>query len=396
MAYGGRGGGKSFAVADVLLIQGVEQPLRILCAREFQNSIEDSVHRLLSDEIKRLGLQNFYSVLKTEIRGLNGTYIGFEGLRRNIASLKSWEGADRCWVEEADTVSDESWDVLIPTIRKGGSEIIVTFNPKLEDDPTYKRFVLNPPRDAIVVHVNGEDNPWLPETLKRESDELRERDLDKWLHIYGGRCVQTLEGAVFANELRQADAENRITDVPYYQGKPVDTFWDLGYRDSTAIWLIQQVGVQTRVIDYVEGTGKPISWYVEQLQARPYVWGTDYLPHDAAAKELGSGTSLQEQVSALNRRVQIVPRIHAVGAGIEALRSAFGSMWFDRTKCAAGINHLRRYRYVTSTTGVTGREPLHDAASHAADALRQFGQMSQSLAGAGQWVNVKTTRRRVV
>jgi len=394
--YGGRGSAKSWSIARELLVRGLEAPIRVLCAREFQSSIDESVLQLLRSQILDMGLEDFYRVQKNEILGSNGTYFGFEGLKLNVKNLKSWEGADYCWIEEADTISNDSLDILTPTIRKDGSEIWLSFNPTLEDDPVYKRFVLTKRPDCVGCEVNWRDNPFFPEVLRSEMEYDRANNPDKYLHVWEGKCKQALEGAVYAAELRKADAESRITDVPYNDAKPVDTFWDLGYRDSTAIWCIQQIGAQTRVIDYMEGSQKKLADYVKELQARPYVWGTDYVPHDAAAKELGVGLSLNEQLQALNRTTAIVPRVHQLSIGIEALRSVFGSLWFDRTKCAIGINHLRRYRYVTNTSNVTGREPLHDAASHAADALRQFGQMSQQLASAGVWAKMPTVRRRVL
>jgi len=355
----------------------------------------ESVHRTLADEIASLNAGDYFEVQQTVIKGRNGSFFGFEGLRRNIQSIKSYANVDVAWVEEAQTVSNESWEVLIPTIRNEGSEIWLTWNPELEDDPTSKRFLLNPPKDCLDIELNWQENAWFPDVLRAEMEELKERDKDAWLHIWEGKFRQVLEGAVYAEELRKADEESRITDVPYYDGKPVDTFWDLGYRDSTAIWMIQQVGAQIRCIDYLEGSQKKIAEYVRELQAKPYVWGTDYLPHDAGAHELGAGLSLQEQVSALNRTVSIVPRIAQLATGIEATRQVFGSLWFDRNKCAAGINQLRRYRYVTNSNNVTGREPLHDASSHAADALRQYGQMSQQIAGSGTWAKMPVHKRRL-
>src|SRR5262249_34934282 len=155
--------------------------LRILCAREFQNSIADSVHRLLSDQVAALGLTGHYDVLQTAIRGRNGTEFRFEGLRHNVTKIKSYEGVDICWVEEAQSVSKESWDTLIPTIRNDGSEIWVTFNPELEEDETYRRFVVAPPKDSLVVKIGWQDNPWFPATLRAEKDDLRVRDPDAYL-----------------------------------------------------------------------------------------------------------------------------------------------------------------------------------------------------------------------
>src|SRR5262249_44110905 len=143
--YGGRYGMKSWGAARALLMLGTQKPLRILCARELQNSIKDSVHKLLSDQIEILGLREFYDIQQTSIKGVNGTEFSFEGIRHNISKIRSYEGIDICWVEEAVLVSSTSWETLIPTIRKEGSEIWMTFNPELEQDETYKRFVKDPP-----------------------------------------------------------------------------------------------------------------------------------------------------------------------------------------------------------------------------------------------------------
>jgi len=163
--WGGRGGAKSWGIARALLILGTKSPLRILCAREFQTSIKDSVHKLLSDQVVALGLTDFYEVIDRTIRGKNGTEFNFVGLKNNVANVKSYEGVDICWVEEAQTVSSRSWDVLVPTIRKEKSEIWISFNPDFESDATYQRFILHAPENAIVQKINWNDNPWFPETL---------------------------------------------------------------------------------------------------------------------------------------------------------------------------------------------------------------------------------------
>ena len=141
--WGGRGGAKSWGIARALLIIGANKPIRVLCAREFQTSIKDSVHKLLSDQIINMGLTDFYEVVDRTIRGKNGSEFNFVGLKNNVANVKSYEGVDICWVEEAQSVSARSWDVLIPTIRKEQSEIWVSFNPELATDNTYQRFILN-------------------------------------------------------------------------------------------------------------------------------------------------------------------------------------------------------------------------------------------------------------
>jgi phage terminase large subunit len=160
VAHGGRGSGKSYNFAQALILLAAQKPMRVLCTREIQKSIKQSVHLLLSDQIQRLGLGAFFTVLETEIRGMNGSLFMFAGLAQHtVESIKSIEGCDIVWVEEAQTVSKKSWDILIPTIRKDDSEIWVSFNPDLDTDDTYTRFVLNPAPSATVVEMNFGDNP---------------------------------------------------------------------------------------------------------------------------------------------------------------------------------------------------------------------------------------------
>ncbi|GJE37836.1 hypothetical protein KHHGKMAE_1898 [Methylobacterium persicinum] len=369
--YGGRGGAKSWGAARALVIQAAVRPMRVLCAREFQNSINESVHQLLSNQIDELGLKSAFEVQDKRIIGRNGSEFIFSGLRHKIDSLKSTEGIDVCWVEEAQTVSNASWSKLIPTIRKDGSEIWVTFNPELDTDPTYQRFVLRPPAGAKVVPLNWSDNPWFPEVLRKEKDELAARDPDAYLNIWQGHTRQMLDGAIYAKEMRAATEEGRITRVPYDRTKPVHTFWDLGWADSTAIWFAQAVGLEYRVLDYMEVAQTAIPDILRAMQAKPYVYGTDYLPHDADATTLGAnGRTIAQMMRTAGRTVIVQPR-RAVLDGINAARTLFPSLWFDEERCADGLNHLRHYRYdVDPDTKLFSKNPLHDEHSHCADAFR--------------------------
>ena len=368
--HGGRGGAKSWGIARALLIMGTQRPLRVLCARELQNSIADSVHKLLSDQIKALGLEELYEIQQARIIGPNGTSFGFEGIRHNIARLKSYEGADICWVEEAHMVPKSSWDILVPTIRKEGSEIWISFNPDLESDETYQRFVVNPPKESFVVQVNWRDNPWFPEVLREEMLELKVKDRDAYLNVWEGNCRVMLDGAVYAEEIRQALAEGRFCSVPYDPTKGVSTFWDLGWADSTSIWFAQKVGFETRVIDYYSNSQKPINHYLAHMQSKRYIYDTVWLPHDARAKQLGSGKSIEEIVRAQGHKVRIVPKLSLVD-GINAARTVFPGVWVDSKACAEGIKCLQHYRYeVVPDSGTFSRQPLHDWASHGADGFR--------------------------
>jgi phage terminase large subunit len=395
VAYGGRGGAKSWGIARALLILGAKSPLRILCAREFMTSMRDSVHKLLCDQIESLGLLGFYDITQASIRGKNGTEFSFVGLKNNIANVKSYEGVSICWVEEAQTVSRLSWNVLIPTIRAEGSEIWVSFNPELETDETYQRFVANPPEDCITMRVNWSDNPWFPETLRLEKDSLKQRDEEAYNQVWEGLCRQTVDGAIFAKEMQQAEKDGRITKVPYDATKPVHAVFDLGWSDSTAIWFLQFVGMETRLIRYIEDAQKTISYYLATMQTYGYVYDTVWLPHDAENKTLAAaGRSIDDIVRAAGYKTTILPRVPILDS-INAARTIFPNCYFDREHTADGLACLRHYRYeVDPETGQFSRNPLHDHYSHGADAFRYIGLMikeptkrkKQMVATAGSWM----------
>lgn len=368
--FGGRGGAKSWSVARYLLLTGYQKPIRVLCARELQTSISDSVHKLLSDQISELGLDDFYTVEKATIYGANGTEFRFAGIKTNISTVKSFEGITHCWVEEAANVSKASWSTLIPTIRANDSQIIITFNPLLETDYTYQNFVVKPPPGAVVVEQSWRQNPWFPEVLRKEMEDLKERDPDEWLHVYEGHCRQMLEGAVYQREIRTATEEGRICRVAWEQAKPVHTFFDLGRRDRTSIWFVQIVGFEYRLIDFYEATGFVWTHYLKVLQERPYVYGEHWLPHDATHELLASQMTIEQQMRAQGFKVRITPKT-TLSDGINAARTIFGKCWFDAEKCSDGLQSLRHYRYEIEIDNVTRkREPLHDWASHAADSFR--------------------------
>lgn len=372
--FGGRGGAKSWGVARALLILAAKDKLRVLCAREYQTSIKDSVHKLLSDQIADLGLDGFYEITQASIRGKNGSEFFFVGLKNNISNVKSFEGVDICWVEEAQTVSKTSWNVLIPTIRKEKSEIWVTFNPELETDDTFQRFVAHPPKDCVIEKINWYDNPWFPETLRIEKDNLKERDIEAYNTVWEGICRQTVDGAVFAKEMQSAELEGRIMRVPYDPAKPVHAVFDLGWADATAIWFIQFIGMEIHLIRYLEDNQRTISDYLSQMQTFGYVYDTLWLPHDAQNKTLASnGRSIEEIVRAAGYKVQITAKV-PVSDSINAARTIFPKCYFDREDCSDGLQCLRHYRYdVDPDTKMFSKSPLHDQYSHGADAFRYIG-----------------------
>jgi phage terminase large subunit len=368
--YGGRGSGKSWGVARALISIALQRPVRVLCAREFQNSISDSVHALLADQIKSMGLEGFFTIQNTAIYGMNGSEFLFAGLKHNITKIKSFEGVDIAWVEEAQTTSKSSWDVLIPTIRKEGSEIWLTFNPELDTDETYKRFIVNPPSNAIVKKVNWSDNPWFPKVLRDEMEDLKARDMDAYLNVWEGNTRQVLDGAVYANELRKAQEENRIKDVLLDTGVPVSTFWDIGWADMTSIWFVQTIpGGEVRVVDFYQDCQKPIDYYTALLQTKGYTYRDHWLPHDAEHKNM-TGKSVKDIMETMGFPVRITPKL-SVADGINAARMLLNRCYIDQTRCAEGLQALRHYRYdVDPDTKMFSDKPLHDQHSHAADAWR--------------------------
>jgi phage terminase large subunit len=369
--YGGRDGCKSWSVAQALLILGSQRPLRILCGRETMDSIRESVHQLLSDQIARLGLDDFYRVLQSEIRGMNGTEFVFAGLRKQtVSSLKSYEAIDICWIEEASVVSRRSLTILLPTIRKPGSEIWFTLNPDLETDAVYQDFVINPPKGAKVVKVGYQDNKWLSPESKQKIETLRERDPDTFHHVYEGATRSTVEGAIYKAELQAAEREGRIRSVPPQMGLPVDVFFDLGFADKVAIWAAQRSAFEIRMLRYYENDHQAIDHYLKEIQTWGYVIGTVFLPWDGGTRSLGTGKSIEELIRAQGFKTHVNRQL-SVTDGINAVRMLFPQMFWDAVNCADGLAHLRRYQWGPATAqGVPRSQPLHDDASHAADAVR--------------------------
>lgn len=373
--YGGRDGAKSWSIAQQLLIEGTARPLRILCAREVQKSIMDSVHKLLCDQIQRLDLGDFYDPLQSEIRGKNGTEFLFTGLSdKTVESMKSFEGVDICWLEEARPISKRSLSILIPTIRKAGSEIWMSFNPELDTDEVYVRFVENTPPDCLLIKINWDENPWHSKALDSERERMKREDPEGYAHVWDGMCKAAVDGAIYFNELTAATKVGRIRNVPHDPMLKVHTVWDLGYNDKVAIIFVQRVASEIRVIRYLEDNLKDLPWYVSELKKlTEYNWGKDYLPHDGYAARLESGgKSTWNILKTLGRPVVpkgTVPNID-IEEGIKQARLIFPRVYFDKENAQGLIDHLKRYRRsVPSTTGEPG-SPLHDGASHGADAFR--------------------------
>lgn len=380
--HGGRGGAKSQSIARALLIQGYTEKHKILCAREIQKSIQDSVHSLLKEQIEQLGLGDFYEVQKSTIIGRNGTEFLFAGLRSNIANVKSIPNITRAWIEEAQSASTSNIKTLALTVRAKDSEIWLSFNPELEDDPIYQEYVLFPPDDAIVVKIDYDDNPFFPDVLRKEMESDRKKNYEQYLHIWKGKPKQAVEGAIFAQELLKAAEEHRITKVPIQPAVAVQTFWDLGQSDNTAIWFVQIVGMEFRLVDYYQASGHKMSHYIEILAERGYKYDEHCLPHDAEHDQLAAQSTIRQQLQnalrdnpALGNTVRIVPRIPKKALAIDSAREIFGQCVFDKEKCADGLQCLRHASFAKNPeTGKVSKEPKHDIWSHGTDAFMGFAQ----------------------
>lgn len=371
VAYGGRGSGKSWGFARALLIQAASQPLRVLCTREVQKSIKDSVHKLLSDQIQALGLGEFYEVLETAIRGKNGSEFSFAGLASHtIQSIKSYEGVDRVWIEEGQAVRKRSWDVLVPTIRKPGSEIWVTYNPELETDETHQRFVVNTPPDCVVVQMNYSDNPWFPGVLDDERRHAQQTmEQHEYANIWEGQCKPAVAGAIYYEEVAKAESENRICNVPYDPLLKVHVVFDLGWNDAMSISLVQKNGSELRIIENIEDSHKTLDYYSALLKDKRLNWGKLYLPHDGRHRDFKTGKSAQEIMQSLGWDVDITPNM-SIEDGIRLVRMTFGRIYIDKTKCARLVQCAKRYRRSINQQTQEPGAPMHDEWSHGADNLR--------------------------
>lgn len=379
--YGGRGGGKSWAVADHLLIEAARGPLRVGCAREIQDTIRDSVKRLLDDRIDALGLHGHYESTDKEIRGVRtDSLFIFKGLWRNPDGMKSMEGMDVVWVEEAARVSQRSIDILIPTVRKDGSRLIWTWNPEYEHDPVDRMFrgPSGPPPRSIVKRVYWQDNPWFPTNLREAMEAMYAADPDRADHIYGGDYVKAVDGAYYAKALRAAREQQRFQTLALDGNFGIRAYWDLGHTDATAVWVVQFVGERINVLDYCEGQGQPPGYYMNWLRANGYDGCVCALPHDGAAVHPDNpiAMSYESQLRAAGFHPRVI-RNQGKGAAMQrkdAVLRIFPRVWFDEDKTRVGVRALGHYHEKRSEDERNvGMGPEHDWSSHGADA---FGLMA--------------------
>ena len=377
--YGGRGGGKTHNVAGPLVIQAAQKPLRIVCAREIQNSIRDSSKAVIEDKIKDYGLKGHFVITDQEIRGQRknneDSRFLFKGMWRNPDAIKSLEGADVFWGDEANRFSERSIRLVRPTMRKPGSRMIWTWNPEFDHDPIDRLFrgENGPPPRSLVKQVGWQDNPYFKASpLYEEMQHDYAVDHARAAHIWGGTYLSAIDGAYYVKQLDQASKDGRISSVAKDPTIRVRTFWDLGRNDATAIWVAQFVGREIRFLDYIEGRGQEMGYYIQQLRARGWDGCLCVLPHDGANVTVTSVYGSAEAIlKSASFEVQVVPNQGkgAALARVEAARRLFPSMWFNADECRPGLKALAAYHERIDDKRNVGLGPMHDWASDPADAF---------------------------
>lgn len=372
-AWGGRGSGKSQFFADAIIIRCLSEPgLRVLACREIQKSLKESAKRLIESKIEEYQLGTLFDVQAAEIKTPGGGLIAFAGLQDHTSeSIKSYEGFDVAWVEEAQTVSQRSLNLLRPTIRKPGSELWFSWNPRFDSDAVDAMLRGGEvPSGSIVVRANWCDNPWFPAELEQERLDCIRMQPEQYDHIWEGGYVTAVESAYFARMLAEAREQGRITTLAEDRLLSKRCYWDIGVRDATAIWVVQQRGSDLKFIDHYEAVGQDLAAHLDWLRANGHGDAEQVLPHDGAKQDAVTATRFEDHIRNAGFAVRTVPN-QGKGAAmkrIEAARNKFNRFWFDEAKCAKGLKALGWY-HEKKNEGGYGVGPNHDWSSHSADAF---------------------------
>jgi phage terminase large subunit len=382
-AFGGRGSGKTRTFAKMAAVRGYQWSQAgesgvIVCGREFQNSLDESSFAEVKAAIlSEPWLAAHYEIGETYIRTRDGRIeFKFTGLRHNLDSIKSKAKIKLLWVDEAEPVRESAWVKAVPSVREHDSEIWVTWNPEGKKSATHKRFRENPPEAARIVEINYTDNPWFPAVLEAERLEDLAKRPEQYDHIWNGGFKTVTEGAYYASDLQKAKAQGRITFVPRDPNMQVRTFWDLGRRDHTAIWVAQFIDQKINVIDYIEGGGQPPAYYFDLLRERGYRGCMVALPHDGSrvGPENSTGRSYEDQARDAGFDVEVIRNQGPSAAmlRIDSGRRLFGRIWFNAETTEGGREALAAYHEKKDEKREIGLGPKHDWSSHGADA---FGLM---------------------
>jgi len=387
-AYGGRGGAKSRAFAMMTAVWGFKfgrsgKTGQILCLRQYMNSLSESSFAEIKSAIQAVPfLDDYYECGDHYIRSKDGRInYSFAGLTRNIDSIKSKARIILAFIDEAETVSEEAYMKLLPSIREENSECWVIWNPQSKDSATHKRFRINKPDGCKITAINWQDNPWMPQVLTNQRIEDLDLRPDTYGHVWDGDFLEFPEGAFWLREINTAQADGRVMKQPVVESHPVHCFFDIGSSDGTAIWVVQIIGNEHRCIHFYEAWNESFAHCVKWLKSLDLIIDTCWLPHDADHKRQGiesKNLSPKDMMKRLLPAVtfRIVPRVQDLLWGIQATSDMWPYIHIDPTTCNAGLEHLKAYRRKWSNsegrwTHIPDKSEGH---SEAADALRQMAQ----------------------
>ena len=385
-AWGGRGSGKSHFFAEKLIEDSLCEPgLRSVCIREVQKTLKQSSKRLIEDKLEefKLGESAGFKVFNEVIQTPGDGIISFQGMQdHNAQSIKSLEGFNRAWVEEAQTLSEVSLKLLRPTIRAKDSELWFGWNPDRKLAPVDMLFRGGtPPTGSIVVKANWSDNAMFPDVLEQERIDCLANDPDGYDHIWEGGYVEVVKGAYYASHLLAAKNEDRIGVIPTDPLMTINLFMDIGgtgaKSDAFSIWAVQFIGRQIFVLSYYEAQGQPIGTHLEWMRSKGYTpeRAKVILPHDGSTNDKVYDVSYESAFKKAGYETIVVPNQGkgAAAARIEKTREVFSSCWFDKKECEGGLEALGWYHEKIDENRNIGLGPDHDWSSHGADA---FGLMA--------------------
>lgn len=382
--------------------------LRSVCIREVQKDLKESAKLLIEDKLSslRLGEADGFKVYKDVISTPRDGIIIFKGMQEYTAeSVKSLENFKRAWWEEGQTATAGSLAMLRPTIRADGSEIWSSWNRRRKQDPMDVMFCgPSPPTGSVVVKASWRDNPWFPKVLEQERQDCLRNNPEQYEHIWEGGYATVHAGAYFARHLAEAKAQGRIGHVAADPILPLRAFFDLGgsgaTADAMAIWIVQWVDREIRVLDYIEGVGQVLAYYVNELRARGYQRAICHLPHDGVNENNVTGKRYEDHLREAG--FEVPPPLKNQGRGaammrIEAVRRLFPRIWFNEKTTESGRDALGYYHERVDETRNIGLGPSHDWSSHCADAFglmavsyeepeRERAASIERYAGAGSWM----------
>ena len=395
-AWGGRGSGKSHFFAELLIEDAIRIPgMRAACIREVQKSLKQSSKRLIEDKLQayNLGEKAGFKVYREVIETPGDGVIIFTGMQDHTAdSIKSLEGFDRAWIEEAQSLSHRSLELLTPTMRKEGSEIWASWNPNRPTDAIDQLLRgENRPTGCVVVNANWKHNPWISQVLIQEKDDCLRMTPDRYAHVWEGEYATVLEGAYYARHLSEASLEGRIGFFGKDPLVKLHAVWDIGgtskKSDATAIWIVQYIGEEVRLVDYYEAVGQPFESHVHWLRDRGYEDALCILPHDGRKHDMVYKVTPEGFLQDAGFSVESIPNqgAGAVLSRIEAARRMFPSCRFHDENTKGGREALGWYHEKRDEARGLGLGPEHDWASHGADAFGLVAIYRQGIKQADSW-----------